>query len=62
MEAPSLLGQGHVARIAVEQPNADPRLEPGDGSAHARRRETQDLGRTGEIPRLGDGRHDADAG
>ncbi len=34
MKAAPFLGQGHRARRAIEQPHADPGLEPRHGPAH----------------------------
>ena len=34
METPAFLGQADLARIAIEQSHADPRLQARDGPAH----------------------------
>jgi hypothetical protein len=57
-EGRALGGQLDLAGRAVDQPHAQPRLQPGDQLADGRRRHAQVAGRRGEAAQ----RHDAGEG
>ena len=62
VEAASFLGEADFARIAIEEPHADPGLQTRHGPAHRRRRQAEHFRGAGKIPSLRNRRQDTDAG
>ena len=61
MEAASFVGERYRSRRTVEQADADPVFQPRHRAADRRGRQSQRIGRPGEIAGLDDGCQDADA-
>jgi hypothetical protein len=62
IEPAALVGQGQGAGGAVQQPYADPLLQPGQGAADARGRQAQHVGGLGQAAALHDRRQHPDIG
>jgi hypothetical protein len=62
METPALLSEDYGAWVAIEQPYADPRLQPRDGPADAGRSQAECVGCPNEAAGFDHGYHHTDTG